>query len=79
MFRGPKLLKTHCRLNGSAMYVERKAILLTGALIHYRTLISQLHLHMSLPVELTLYQLLPGKTTLEEESTMLLWRMPRKL
>jgi hypothetical protein len=39
MFRGPKLLKTHCRLNRSAMPVERKVILLTDVLIHARALI----------------------------------------
>jgi hypothetical protein len=76
MFRGPKVLKTHHRLNGSAMPVERKVILVTDALIHYRTLISQLHIHMPLPMELTLYQLVPDKTTVEAESTMLMWRMP---
>jgi hypothetical protein len=75
MVRGPKLLKTHRRLNGSAMLVERKVILVTNALIHYLTLISQLHIHMPLPMELTLYQLLPNKTTVEAESTMLMWRM----
>jgi hypothetical protein len=34
MFRGLKLLKTQCRLNGSAMLVERKVILPIDAPIH---------------------------------------------
>jgi hypothetical protein len=79
MFRGPKLLKTHCRLNRSAMLVERKIILLTDILIHARTLISHMHRHLPLLMEPTPYMLLPGRTMPEGESTMLPWRKHRKL
>jgi hypothetical protein len=61
------------------MLVERKVILLTDVLISARALISQLHLHLPLLMELTSYLLLPGRTVPEGESTMLLWRKPRNL
>jgi hypothetical protein len=72
MFRGPKLLKTHHRLNGSAMPVLRKVILPTNASIHALALLRQLHLHLPLPVEPYLFLLLLGKIMLVGESTMLL-------
>jgi hypothetical protein len=56
------------------MPVKRKIILLTDAPTHAHALISQLYLHQPLLMELILYPLLLGRTTLEEESTMSLWR-----
>jgi hypothetical protein len=79
MFRGPKLLETQCRLNGSSMLVERKVILPIGAPIHARALIIPLQLHLPLPVEPTLFLLLLGRTMLMGESTMLPWRKSKKL
>jgi hypothetical protein len=79
MFRGPKLLKTHRRLIRSAMLVERKVTMPTNAPICAITLLKQLHLHQPLPMEPTLFLLLPSRTMPEEESTMLSWRKPRKL
>jgi hypothetical protein len=46
MFRGPKLLKAHRKLNESAMPMERKVILLTDAPIRARVLISRVHLQL---------------------------------
>jgi hypothetical protein len=77
MFRGPKLLKTQCRLNKSAMLVERKVILPFDAPIYAHALISLLQLHLPLLVDPTLFLLLLGKTMLMGESTMLLWRKPK--
>jgi hypothetical protein len=78
MFRGHKLPRTHCRLVGGVLFVERKVILLTDAPTHVLALISQLQLHPPLPMEPTPFLLLPSRTTLEEESTMSLWRNHRK-
>jgi hypothetical protein len=72
MFRGPKLLKTHRRLIASAMLVEKEVTMQTNALIHALTLFRQLHLHLPLLVEPTLFLLLPSRTMPEGESTMLL-------
>jgi hypothetical protein len=74
MFRGPKLLKTQCRLDGSAMLVERKVILPINAPICVHARISPLPLHLPLPMEPTLFLLMLGKTILVGQSTMLLWR-----
>jgi hypothetical protein len=46
MFRGPKLLKTQCRLNESDMLVERNAILPIDAPIRAQARISLLQLHL---------------------------------
>jgi hypothetical protein len=51
----------------------------TDAPIRSLTLISQLQLHLPLPVEPTLYLLPPSRTMPDGESTMMLWRKPRKL
>jgi hypothetical protein len=72
MFRGPKLLKTQCRLNGSAILVERKVILPIDTPVRAHARISPLQLHLPLPVEQTLFLLLLGKTMHVGESTMLL-------
>jgi hypothetical protein len=79
MFRGLKLLKTQWRLNRSAMLVKRKVILPIDAPIRAHARISLLPLHLPLPVEPTLFLLLLGKTMHVGESTMLLWRKPKKL
>jgi hypothetical protein len=77
MFRGPKLLKTYLRLIGSAMHVVRRVILPISAPIRALTRLNSLYLH--LPVEATLFLLLLSRTMHIGESTMLLWRKPKKL
>jgi hypothetical protein len=72
MFRGPKLLKTHHRLIGSHMLVEREVPMLTNAPIHALALLRHLHLHLPLPMEPTLFLLPSSRTMPEGESTMLL-------
>jgi hypothetical protein len=79
MFRGAKLLRTHHRLNGSAMLVEKEVTIPTIAPIHVLALLRQLHLHLPLPVESILFLLLSNKTMLVGESTTLPWRKPKKL
>jgi hypothetical protein len=69
VFRGPRLLKTYLRLIKSAMHVVRRVILPISAPIHAHALLSSLRLH--LPVEPTLFLLLPSKTMHVGESTML--------
>jgi hypothetical protein len=59
------------------MHVVRRVILPISAPIRALALLNSLHLH--LPVEPTLFQLLPSRTMHVEESTMLLWRKPKKL
>jgi hypothetical protein len=65
--------------NRSVVLVERKVILPIDAPIHAHTRIILLQLHLPLPVEPTLFLLLLGKTMHVGESTMLLWRKPKKL
>jgi hypothetical protein len=77
MLRGPKLLKTYLQLIGSAMPAVRRIILPISAPIRALVLLNSLHLH--LPVESTLFLLLPSRTMHVEESTILLWRKPKKL
>jgi hypothetical protein len=60
MFRGPRLLKTHHMMDGSAMLVVRKVILLTSASI--RALARFSSLQLPLPVEPILF-LLPPSTS----------------
>jgi hypothetical protein len=79
VFIGPKLPKTRYKLIVGATTVERRDIIPTDAPIRALVLIRLLLLHLPLPVEPTLFLLLPNKTMLMEESTMLLWRKPRKL
>jgi hypothetical protein len=79
MFRGPKLPKTYHPLIEGASIVEKMDIMPTDALIRALALISQLHLHLPLPMEPTLFLLPPSKSMPEGESTMLLWRKPRML
>jgi hypothetical protein len=67
------------QLNRSAMPVERKVILPIDAPICAHVLISLLQLHLSQLVEPTLFLLLLGRTMLVGESTMLLWKKPKKL
>jgi hypothetical protein len=73
------LPKTRYKLIIGATTVERRDIIPTDAPIRALVLIRLLLLHLPLPVEPTLFLLLPNKTMLMEESTMLLWRKPRKL
>jgi hypothetical protein len=79
VLRGLKLLRTHYWVNGSAMLVGKEVTLLTNAPIQALALLKQLYLPLHLPMEPTLFLLLPRGTMLMGESTMLLWRKPRKL
>jgi hypothetical protein len=72
MFKGPKRLKTQRRLNGSVMLVEKVVTMPTSAPIRAAALLRQLHLHLLQLMESTLFLLLPSKTMLTGESTMLL-------
>jgi hypothetical protein len=79
VFGGPKLHKTRCKLIIGATTVEKRDIMPTDAPIHALVLIKLLLLHRLLLVEPTRFLLLPSRTMLMGESTMLLWRKPRKL
>jgi hypothetical protein len=61
------------------MLLGREATLPTNAPIYVPTLLRQLCLPLHLPVEPTLFLLLPSRIMLMGGSTMLLWRKPRKL
>jgi hypothetical protein len=74
MLREPKLLWTSCRLKGGVLLVERRVILLTDAPTRAHMSTRQLQLHPFLPVEPTLFLLLPSRTTLMGESIMWLWK-----
>jgi hypothetical protein len=78
MFRGPRLLRTQCSLNRGAMVVARRDTLPTNAPTH-ALIPRQLHLHLHLLMEPTLFLLLPSRTMHLGESTILLWRKPKKL
>jgi hypothetical protein len=54
--------------------VERRVISLTDAPTHAHASTHQLQVHMFLPMEQTLFLLLPSKTTPVGESIMLLWK-----
>jgi hypothetical protein len=64
VFRGPKLPKTHCELIMGAIIVERRDIMPTDAPIHTPVLVRLLLLHLPLPLPMdpTLFLLLPSKT-----------------
>jgi hypothetical protein len=81
MLREPKLLRTCCGLNEGVLLVESRIISLTNAPTHAHvsTRLLQLHLHLPLPVEPTLFLLWPCRSTLVEESTMLPWKKHKKL
>jgi hypothetical protein len=72
MFRGPKLLRTHHQLNGSAMRVDKEVTVLITAPIRVLALLRQLHLHLRLPMEPTIFLLLLSRTMLTGEPTTLL-------
>jgi hypothetical protein len=79
MFKGPMLLRTQCRLNGSVMLVEKEVTMPTSAPIRVHALLRQLCLHLPRLMEPTLFLLLLTRTMLMGESTTLSWRKPRKL
>jgi hypothetical protein len=79
VFRGPKLPKTHCKLIVGSTTVERRDITPTNAPIRAPVPIRLLLLHLLQLVEATLFLLLPSRTMLMGESTILLWKKPRKL
>jgi hypothetical protein len=79
MFRGPKLPKTCCKLIVGASTVVKRDIIPTDAPIRALVLINPLQLHLPLPVEPIRFQLPPSRTMLVGESTMLMWRKPKKL
>jgi hypothetical protein len=58
MFKGPQLLKTQCRRNGSATLVERKVSLPIDAPIRACVPIRLLEVHQPLSMEPTLFLLL---------------------
>jgi hypothetical protein len=72
VFLGPMLLQTCCRMNGDALPVERRVISLTDAPTHPHAPTYQLLLHLPLPVEPTMFLLLPSRTMFMGRSTMLL-------
>jgi hypothetical protein len=63
VFRGEKLPKTHSKLIVGATTVVKRDIMPTDAPIRALRLISLLWLHMPLPMEPTLFLLLPSRTT----------------
>jgi hypothetical protein len=71
VFRGPKLSKTHYELIVATTTVERRDIMTTDAPVRTSVLIRLLLLYLPLPVEPTLSLLLPSRTMLVEELTML--------
>jgi hypothetical protein len=73
------MLRTHYRVNESAMLVERDVIMPTNAPIRTPALLRQLCLPLRLPMESTLFLLLLRRIILMGGSTMLPWRKPRKL
>jgi hypothetical protein len=79
VFRGHKLPKTHSKLIVGATTVVKRDITPTDAPIHALVLINPLQLHLSLPVEPTLFLLLPSKTMPVGESTMWSWKKRKKL
>jgi hypothetical protein len=79
VFRGHKLPKTHSKLIVGATTVVKRDITPTDAPIHALVLINPLQLHLSLPVEPTLFLLLPSKTMPVGESTMWPWKKRKKL
>jgi hypothetical protein len=72
VFRGSKLSKTRCKLIVGATTMERRDIIPTDVPICALVLIRLLLLHLPLPVEPTLFLLLPSRTMLMGESTMLM-------
>jgi hypothetical protein len=78
IFRVLRLLRTQCSLNKSAMPVVRRVILPMNAPTH-ALVPRQLHVQLHLPIEPTLFLLLPSRTMHVGESTMLRWRKPKKL
>jgi hypothetical protein len=79
VFIGPKLPKTRYKLIVGATTVEKRGIMPTDAPIRAPVPIRLPLLHLHLLVEPTLFLLLPNRTMLMGESTILLWRKPRKL
>jgi hypothetical protein len=79
VFRGPKLPKTYCKLIVGATTMERRDLTPVDAPIRAPVLLRRLLLHLPQPVEPTQFLLLLSKTMLMGESTMLLWKKPRKL
>jgi hypothetical protein len=79
VFREPKLPKTRNKLTVSAIAVVNRDITLIDAPIRALMSVSQLYLHLPLPVELTLFLSLPSRTTLVGESIMWLWKKRKKL
>jgi hypothetical protein len=79
VFRGHKLSKTHYKLIVGATTMERRDIMPIDAPIRTPMLIRLLLLLLPLPVEPTLFLLLPSRIMLMGESTMLLWRKLRML
>jgi hypothetical protein len=71
VFKGLKLLRTHYKVNKTAMLVGSEVTLPANAPIHTPTLLRQLCL--------PLHPLLPSKTTSVGRSIMSRWRKPRKL
>jgi hypothetical protein len=72
VFNGSKLLRTCCRLNIVVLLVGRRVISLTDAPIRTLVLIRLLQLHLPLPMEPTLFLLLPSRTMFMGGSIVLL-------
>jgi hypothetical protein len=79
MFRGLKLPRTCRKLVVGASTMAKRGIMPTDAPTRALVLISPLQLHLPLLVEPIMFRLPPSRTMLMGESTMLVWRKPRKL
>jgi hypothetical protein len=79
VFRGPKLPKTRSKLFVGATTMVKRDITPTEAPIHALMLISPLQIHLSLPMEPTLFLLLPSRTTPVGGSVMWPWKKRKKL
>jgi hypothetical protein len=62
VFRGPKLPKTRDKLIVGATTMVKRDIMPTDAPMRALMLISPLQLHLPLPMETTLFLLLPSRT-----------------
>jgi hypothetical protein len=78
-YKGPRLSKAHYKQIEGATTVETRDIMPTIAPIRVPMPIRLLLLHLPPLVEPTLFQLLPRRTMLMKESTMLLWNKHKKL
>jgi hypothetical protein len=75
----PSYPRTHSKLIVGATTVVKRDIMPINALIRTLVLISPLQVHLPIPMEPTLFLLLPSRTTLMGESIMWPWKKHKKL